>query len=246
MAGGARRGGGSFEDPSPLGFVPGGGLTTAVLVLLTLWIPIGAAGILVHGWEHSLLGRIAAGDEAVDLAASDARVRVVGIAKGVLLLATAPIFIAWYRRVYRNLRWFGAARLGESLGWATGSWVVPVGNYFVPYWVMQETWRGSDPMFDLAATDRWRTAAASGLIRAWWFTLVCSSLLGGLVYSIVGQNTETIDGSLWLSRIRVVSTVTLTAAAATGILVVRAVNRRQREKARGLEARRDGDDPAPA
>ena len=115
-------------------FAPGGGLAAACMVLLALWIPFTLAHAAAWVWLRSVYARALAGHEVTKTEVGNGQllVGVFALLFVPALLVTGALFVAWYRRVYRNLMWFGESSPGDSPAWACWSWVVPVACWFVP------------------------------------------------------------------------------------------------------------------
>ena len=59
---------------------------------------------------------------------------------GLLLYAAVLVMlIVWAWRATKNLQGWGV-ELERGPGWAIGGWFVPIGNLFIPYQVVRETW----------------------------------------------------------------------------------------------------------
>lgn len=217
----------------PRDFAPGGGLSVVLLVLLSCWGPLSIAAVTVRLPVLEFVRRVETGSEfaAEEALVLDARIEAMAIVELGAVILTGAVFIAWYRRVYRNLLWFGADRLGESVGWASWSWVVPIAAWFVPYRVLRETWRGSDPDADLTATRGWRSGPAAPALRAWWLAWVAANLVSGLGSRIARSAGDGLDGVRWQVNVDVAGDLFTAVAAALAIVVVRDIDRRQARKA---------------
>lgn len=93
-------------------------------------------------------------------------------------LLTAICFIAWMFRCHQNLKLLQARTLQCKSSAAIWSWFVPLLNFFGPYQVMQEIWRGSDPKTAHAkGLSRKIKQDNSMLVRVWWGLWVTTLLL---------------------------------------------------------------------
>src|SRR4051812_36172180 len=54
-------------------------------------------------------------------------------------------FIVWFYRIHKNAIALGAQGFTSAPGWAAGGWFVPVANLYVPYQMVSETWKATDP-----------------------------------------------------------------------------------------------------
>jgi len=87
-----------------------------------------------------------------------------------LLVATAAAFIVWLQRCRTNLRALGARRMDYRTGWSVAAFLVPVLHLVLPYLVVSEVWRASQP--GVRDPFAWKDERASLLVPAWWLTLV--------------------------------------------------------------------------
>lgn len=123
------------------------------------------------------------------------------------------LFIAWFRRAYRNLRTFRLAGWTESSFGVVWSCTVPIVNWLRPLLLMNEVWRGTDPnAVDSQTSGReWRRSPVSPLLGIAWAALCLGY---GLipVFRLLGSGDELL-----------LSTHIARATSMTGILVVRAL-----------------------
>lgn len=102
------------------------------------------------------------------LLASDGFIRLVSFATLPLTLACAVVFCIWIYRAYKNLRAFRLGGLIHSPAMAPGSFFIPFANLVLPYLIMKEIWRGSDPAFPPLETDPSDDARVTPLLLPWW------------------------------------------------------------------------------
>ncbi|MFL6216048.1 MAG: DUF4328 domain-containing protein [Blastocatellia bacterium] len=76
--------------------------------------------------------------------ASEARESLVRLVQLVAFAAATIVFLFWLHRAYKNLRPLGAEPR-YSPAWAVAAFLIPVVNLFLPFLILQETWRASDP-----------------------------------------------------------------------------------------------------
>jgi hypothetical protein len=105
-------------------------------------------------YERILSGGFVSHSEAQ---ASDDRQALIGLAQGLILLATAVLFILWLRRCYANQDSLGGRRR-YSVRWATWGWFVPV----------LSLWRPKQVVNDLLSCD---PRPGSRTIVNWWWAL---------------------------------------------------------------------------
>ncbi|MGI9053324.1 MAG: DUF4328 domain-containing protein [Ilumatobacteraceae bacterium] len=152
--------------PAPLRRV--GGMRTAILVLLGVYmlaalISIVATPAVVDASEEYLAGGLR-DEEFLE------RLAVNGIAGLLTVGATVALLvlsIIWLQRVVSNHRAIGR-RTTWSPGWAIGGWFVPpLIVYAVPMLVLRESWMASDPTVE-PGDDRWRKSGVNPIIYVWW------------------------------------------------------------------------------
>jgi hypothetical protein len=129
-----------------------------------------------------------------------------------MFTVTAPVFLGWSYRAYRNLSVLGAQDRQFSPASAVGCWFVPVAGLWKPYRAMHEIWRAGDPA----------AFGSSSLIRLWW-----AAWLFSLVFFNVAALSGTNDSVSWQGALSAQATVL---AAILAILVIRTVNARQDER----------------
>ncbi|HEY9332150.1 MAG TPA: DUF4328 domain-containing protein [Streptomyces sp.] len=139
-------------------------------------------------------------------------------------LATAVVFLIWFRRVRLNAEVFDAYAHSMRPGWAIGGWFVPVGNLWLPHRVASGVWTASSP----GGSNR--APAPRGLLHAWWAVLVCSELVSrftGQAYS----DAEEVDEILHAFDLGMATDALDIASAVLAILFVRRLTAMQGERA---------------
>jgi hypothetical protein len=117
-------------------------------------------------------------NEIRDNASRQQLVSAVGF---VASLISAITFLMWFHRVHRNLRSLRATEIIYSPAWAVGSFFVPILNVILPFQIMREVWRGSDPRTaaDVPTTPRY--ASVSVMVVCWWALWIVMALFGPLL-----------------------------------------------------------------
>nr|WSW67223.1 DUF4328 domain-containing protein [Streptomyces sp. NBC_00995] len=142
-------------------------------------------------------------------------------------LATAVVFLVWFRRVRLNAEVFDASAHPMRPGWAIGGWFVPVGNLWLPHRVASGVWTASSP------GGGNRPPTPRGLLHAWWAVLVCSELFSRFTGQALSDAEET-DDVLNAFDLGMASDVLDIAAAVLAILFVRRLTAMQGERASRL------------
>jgi hypothetical protein len=90
---------------------------------------------------------------------------LTSLLQGVAVLASAVITIIWMYRVAANHR---ALHRGTTWGpgWAIGGWFAPPLLYVIPFLMLREMWKASDP--DVKVGNDWKSGSASPLIAVWF------------------------------------------------------------------------------
>lgn len=90
---------------------------------------------------------------------------LTSLLQGIAVLASAVITIIWMYRVAANHR---ALNRGTTWapGWAIGGWFAPPLVYVIPFLMLREMWKASDP--DVPVGNDWKSGSASPLIAVWF------------------------------------------------------------------------------
>jgi hypothetical protein len=90
---------------------------------------------------------------------------VAPLLSGLVTIALMVVTIVWMHRVASNQRDLGRTDTWGP-GWAIAGWFLPPGVlYVIPFLVLRELWRGSDPERDTAT---WREGGVTPVLTAWW------------------------------------------------------------------------------
>jgi serine/threonine protein kinase len=169
----------------------------------------------------------------------------VGAAQAAWFLVTAVLWLAWFRRAYRNLPALGARRLRFRLWWAVGAWLLPVFSLFRPKQVLNDVWRASDPDLapDQAAT--WRGRPVAELLGWWWLAFVASVLVRSITtaavhaaadFMLLGLLPTQLDRFQASAGMQVVADLLTVVCGLLALRVVRRATTRQGERAAHLAA----------
>jgi hypothetical protein len=127
-----------------------------------------------------------------------------------LFLATyvvaAVVFIAWFRRCYRNL-----LALGVPLPYASHetvwAWIVPIASLFRPAQIARAMWRAARPH------------EGDGTVTRWWGLFIASNVLTVVANGIGSTNGSTSNQAGAHRLLAVTSLLSLAAAVAAMVLV---------------------------
>jgi len=194
--------------------------------LLVAFVLVSLASITVELSLLDLAARARAGQpvtvaegEAID----DRQLDLVFISLGLMVLASIT-WLMWVHRATANLRLAGSGRSRFTPGWAVGWYFVPIMNLF-------RAWQGMHDLAGRSAEGNDRAdgpRSDSGLVNAWWPMFVLSRCIDRYVGRAVLE-AETPSEILRATRLSVFSDVLVVITAVLAWLVVRHVDRLQRE-----------------
>ena len=153
--------------------------------------------------ERGVLTRMADGELVPpgEVSASDDRQLGIAFAQGVVFVATAVAFLAWFVRAYANLEALGARDLRYGRRWSVGAWFVPILNLFRPKQIANDIWRGSDP--DAPGSTVVGRGHVPGLFALWWAAFLVSGALyqgaSRAEMAAVGTDALLAANGLWLA-----------------------------------------------
>ena len=143
-------------------------------------------------------------------------------------IPTVVVFLMWMYRASKNLQALDAQGQRFSPRWAVGAWFIPFAHLVVPYKVIAEIWRGSDPESLSEMASNWKRGRVPALFGWWWgLFLVASFVERGLA---VGSDQPSSD----LLLFQLVIGALLICAGVFAILIVRRITSRQEEKHRRM------------
>jgi hypothetical protein len=152
---------------------------------------------------------------------------------GLATLATGVLTIIWMFRIASNIRAYGRRTTWHPLFSIFGWLLPPMFLYIIPFLVLREQWKGSDPD-GLDGTDTWKSNADNRVLWGWFalygifpailFTVQIGTLLdAGLAGGDLDSLADSIDSSGLLT---VVSGALVVGAAAAWIVFVRQLTAR--------------------
>lgn len=121
--------------------VRGIGLAAVVAVAVSSLVTLlsAATGIFI---SDEVRKAVAASDAG--LLATAQQVELIALIVDLAFTAVAAVLvIIWLWRARKNLDAFPEASAEYKPGWAIGGWFVPIGNFFIPLWVMRDVAEGS-------------------------------------------------------------------------------------------------------
>ncbi|KOV60113.1 hypothetical protein ADL01_33935 [Streptomyces sp. NRRL WC-3618] len=143
------------------------GLGKAVAVLLGLVVAGDLFAVYAGVTVYDVMGSLA--DQGVpyaayvtvrsDAAHADSLYAAAGYIQTASLLATAVVYLVWFKCVRINAEVFNPFGHTMKRGWTVWCWFVPVVSLWFPRRIMLDIWDASIPA---------DTRASHGLVNAWW------------------------------------------------------------------------------
>ncbi|OGO01862.1 MAG: hypothetical protein A2Y72_05660 [Chloroflexi bacterium RBG_13_53_26] len=151
----------------------------------------------------------------------------IGTFQFVAFIVTTVFFLIWIYRTHGNLPRLGSRNLQYSPAWAIAGFFIPFVNLVLPFLVVQEIWKASDPR--RIDGFSWKDTPLSLRVLFWWI-LFLVGVIGPLVMIIAfGGGDEVADVLNW-TWARLVFDVLDIPRTILAILVVRGIVSRQDEK----------------
>lgn len=124
-------------------------------------------------------------DDARDLADGTSTTSVIA-----LVIIGSLTFLPWFYRAYQNLRRLGVRTLRYEVGWAVGSWFIPIFNLFRPKQIANDLYRvtAGAKLHAKAPIDK---HPVSPLLHWWWAVWILAFVVGQIGSFYV--NTEESD-----------------------------------------------------
>ncbi len=145
--------------------------------------------------------------------------RPLAIAQFLTWLASISLFLIWFYRANANARAMGAEDLMGSPGLSVAWFFVPIMWFFMPYWVVRDTWKASDAPRD------WQGRSAPPLVGFWWAAMLVANVASAISFRIALEGDY---GSLGaLGALELVANLGAVAAGLLGAQVVAAIHSRQ-------------------
>lgn len=154
---------------------------------------------------------------------------VVSLLFILVYIASVVLFVIWMSRAYKNLLYFRTTGLEHSPRWAVGSFFVPFANLVVPYRAVKEIWLASSPELDVSGSDSWKLQKVPAIIKWWWGLWLLSNFLDGRSAG-ASWNAKTPDELASAYSLDISIDILAFISAVVGLLVVRAVTDRQKNK----------------
>lgn len=155
---------------------------------------------------------------------------LVGLLSFAAFAAVAVLAIVWMFRIAKNLQLMD--RVGTwKPGWAIGGWFVPpFVLYVVPFLMMRDLWKASDPT---GGGRDWRTNRVGSIVNVWWVLYGLAPVLFlGVTFSSFQLDRSAIDAAHEIDDkfgITLASSAVQVAAAVAFLFLVRQLTERHRQ-----------------
>jgi protein kinase-like protein/uncharacterized protein DUF4328 len=215
---------GPADAGAPEGYVPVAGAASRLRFVLGLAVLLALASAVAN------LAEAAAGYAYL----------WVGLVQALWFLATASLWLAWFRRAYLNLPALGARRLRYRRWWAIGAWLLPLFSLFRPKQILNDVWRASDPELPPDQGDRWRGRPVAGLLGWWWLAFLASVLVRSVTteavhaaadFMLLGLLPEQLDRFQASAGTQALADLLTVLAGLLALRVVRRTTARQEDRA---------------
>jgi hypothetical protein len=218
---------------SPSGsFRSGRGLAGAIVILISVSMVLGLVAAGLWGGRLGTISsfrRGAAGFQELQ-DSRDVALSIDGLVVLIVLVA-GIIWLVWQHRAHSNLRALGAAQLKYTPGWAVAWWLIPIANIVMPYLIVRELYKASNP--DAGSVD-WAARGGAGIVGLWWAgRLVAQALfnVGNAFSDQTGYSAMRTEA--WFF---VFGNLAFVGLGLLAIMVVRAIDSRQTQKHERMSA----------
>lgn len=209
------------------------GLAKAIQILIGIELVISVVSLVVLMSNRSrfrdYLNDIGSKDDAQ--AAINA-IAAVGSIASAAQLAAAVCTMIWMWRAARNVQLAGRPDQTWGPGWGVGGWFCPPCIFVIPWLMLTELWKGSDPS-TAPGDPSWKRNPGWSLITVWWVLFGLSGIILLVLQLSSGAFSQDVDdlADFYESAIgwNVLSTAATIAAGICFIVIVRKLTDRQRQ-----------------
>ncbi len=157
------------------------------------------------------------------------------ILSGIVAITIFVLLIIWLFRAAKNNEALGRQNPRLSAGWAIGGWFIPLANFVIPFIIMDDVWRGSDPSIP-RGDPNWRRSSTLGAIWAWLVTAVIFTIPSAIASSTGDVRQDEPEKVRRDDILRIVGAVGAIIAAVFAIIATRRIAARQEECLRAQQA----------
>jgi hypothetical protein len=223
------------------------GRAAALVALFVAFVVVKLGSLITNFMELALPPVLLGGDGADEpLALTDLLHLLIFVATVAAFVAVAVAFLVWLHRANKNLPALGnsKSKIEYTPGWAVGTFFIPIGNLFLPYRVVSEVWRKSDPDVVVENGEAVATNASSQLLLGWWASWVALTVVNRIA-NRMERNAERVDLEGLVSGLGIFVDLLGITAAVLAVFVVREIDRRQEARARRVTYVPDTPGPPP-
>jgi hypothetical protein len=236
--------GGEYQPPTQWRSLRG--LTKALTVLFSIHIALLALMIIGVVNHLSVLSDKERGGFVFDTdAVNDAQTfpAAMLLLAGLVGIATFVLLIIWLYRAAKNNEALGRQNPRLGPGWAIGGWFIPVAWWVIPFIVLDDVWRGSDPSIP-RGDPSWRRSKTLPAIWAWAVTAAILTIPNFIASSGGDVRADEPDKVRRDDILRIIGALGGIIAAVLAIVVIRKVAARQEEALRAQQAAAGSPPPA--
>lgn len=158
---------GYASNPTTAGVKRIGGLAKAVTITTAIVGVTSLAGAAVSSGVRSDAREFLDGSiSRDDFESAIAPLNAVQLVTGLATLATGVLTIIWAFRIASNVRAYGRATSWSPLFAIFGWFLPPMVLYVIPFLVLRELWKASEPTVD--GTDSWKRERDNPLLWVWF------------------------------------------------------------------------------
>ena len=181
--------------------------------------------ILSEYLELRLLERAQAGAyiSQEEANANDLRQIIIGVVQTLTYLASAVLFLSWFRRAYGNLHRLREYRLQYSENMAIWSFFIPFINVVRPFRIAQEVAFTTKQVVNNELPG-YQSALYPPVVGIWWGLFLGSKALGSAAAQLVAKG-DSVDQMITSAQVYIVSDSLDIAAAAITILMIKQISK---------------------
>ena len=94
-----------------------------------------------------------------------------------MIIIVQIILLVWVHEARKDLEAFRSEPFRFSSAFAVWSFIIPFANFWLPYLVLREIWKGSDPGLAPFSPEPFWTRRGSPLVVAWWVVFLVNNCL---------------------------------------------------------------------
>ena len=162
---------------------------------------------------------------------------------GLVGIATFVLLIIWLYRAAKNNEALGRQNPRLGAGWAIGGWFIPIAWWVLPFIVLDDVWRGSDPSIP-RGDPSWRRSKTLPAIWAWAVTAAILTIPNFIASSGGDVRADEPEKVRRDDILRIIGALGGIIAAVLAIVVIRKVAARQEEALRAQQAAAGSPPPA--